>query len=679
MTIAAGLVTALLIVVPGAGATLALYPPGEIGLATRAALCVGLGCVVCGGAAFILALGHILGPVSFFVVLGGATVGLWLLALRRGSLVAHGRAFGDEWSGDRWPLAAGLLVLLAFALVRLTFSPLQHFESSSSWRYWADAVEIADAGHIPSRVLQYGAVYPSVINKVYLNAMNAGIGYAIGTEPLRAMASLQWIGSVGLGLSLWSLGKEMGLRRTASLLPILLISNRLVLNTELTADLATYKAETFSRLVAFLGAALAIRALRSRHGWKDAVLAGVLLGVAAGIHIIPVIIAIAIMGAYALVRVLAERDLTRTLRTALAMAGVTLAVGGAVLVLPHGDLGLHGTTAPGSYDVFAEGFDPTLYLNAGAAPGERVVGPRTFYLSPASALDRYVRSAVGSPPGVRFYRRLLVPGVALGGLAVAAAIFLWFPKELKPIGLAAWGLGAVIVGLTWLFSLRYHLYIPAWFGVRRLFDYSSLPLALLGLVLAEGALLALAKVQPWLASVAAIIVVVLAATVLLVDARAEGLDPSTVALKQGFEWIRNNTACDARLLSNEHTEGVFEALTGRVAVLEGATPYLRPSILQPIVALLLQARDFFHDPAGHQAFLRTQGIDYVVLFTGGHVGYKESIRATHATELARLPSARLVFGNKGMTIYRTSAQRNRRVPDPAAYPGYDCLRGPIAT
>lgn len=685
MNAVATVLTALIILAPGTGAVLAVYRPGELGMVTRAALSFGLGCVVSGGLAFALAIAHVLGASSFFISLTVATVGLWALVLRRGGVRQHWRAIAEEWRDDRWPLAAGLLVLLGFALLRLTFSPLLHMNTSTAWRYWADALEIAQAGKIPSHVLQYGMVTPSVVNKVYLNALNAGISYAIGKEPLPAMGALQWVGSVGLALALWSLGREIGLRLTAAVLPVLLLSNVFVLNTELTVDLVDYKAETFSRLVAFVGAAMAVRSFRSRRGWKDAIVAGGLLGVAAGIHIIPVIVAVAFVAAYSVARLLAGGGLKRTVQVILASAGITLAVGATILVLPHGDIGLRGAAAPGGYDVIAEGFDPTLYLNAGVGPGDRAVGPRTFYLSPGRALDRYVHSAIGvrsgwSPPGPRLVKRLWVPGLALIGLFVAVAILLWFPRDLEPVGVAGWGLGAAIVTLTWLFSLRYHLYIPAWFGVRRLFDYSSIPLVLVALALAEAALLAVGRLRSRLAPVAAFVILLVVTAALLVDGRPKGPGRPAVALVQGFDWIRQHTPCDARFLPNAHSEGVFEALTGRVAVLEGATPFLRPSILRPIVRLLLQARDFFHDPAGNEAFLRTQRIDYVVVLTGGHVAYTETIGAANLGALMQLPLLHRVFANEGMTIYRVSGEPDTAPdPDPAAFPGYECRRGPVTT
>jgi hypothetical protein len=103
-------------------------------------------------------------------------------------------------------------------------------------------------------------------------------------------------------------------------------------------------------------------------------------------------------------------------------------------------------------------------------------------------------------------------------------------------------------------------------------------------------------------------------------------------------------------------------------------------ILEPIVRLLLQARDFFHDPEGHDAFLAAQGVDYVVLLAAGHVGYREPIGTPDGAAIARLPSLRQVFTNDGMTIYRvTSSSAPGRRPDPAEYPGYECRRSPIAT
>jgi hypothetical protein len=674
------IVSAAIILLPGTGATLAVYPPGQVGVVTRVALCFVLGCAVSGGVAFILAIAHVLHPLSFFSSLAIVTVGLWVLATRRGTPREHGRAMWAQCREDRWALAAGLLVVIGFAVVRATFSPLLHMQNPTAWRYWADAVEVADAGRIPSHVLQYGMVFPSVVNKVYLNTLNAGISYAIGKEPIPALGALQWLLSVGLALSLWAFGREMGLRFTAAALPVILLANGFVLNRELTTDLTTYKAESFCRVIAFLGAALGIRALRERRGWKDAILAGVLLGVAAGMHIVPVIICVALVAAYAVAGLMAQRDLAGTLRVVLAAGGVTLAVGAGILILPHGDLGLRGAASPGGYDMFNEGFDPTLYLNQGVIPGQGVVGRGALSLSPGKTVEGYVHSALGLKGTPRMFHEVWVPGLVVGGIIAAIVIFLWFPRDLRPVGVTALGLGAAIVALTWLFALRYHLYIPARFGVRRLFDYSSIPVVLLALALAEGALFALGRVRSWMTPVFGFALVVLVAAALLPAGRAHSPEARALALVQGFDWIREHTPCDTRLLPDGHPEGVFEAVTGRVAVLEGATPFLRPNIIQPIVRLLLNARDFFHDPQGHRGFLRTGRVDFVVVLTAGHVAYREAIGAINQTALAGLSSLQRVFANVGMTIYRvTGVPSATGQPEPSAFPGYDCFRSPIAT
>jgi hypothetical protein len=202
----------------------------------------------------------------------------------------------------------------------------------------------------------------------------------------------------------------------------------------------------------------------------------------------------------------------------------------------------------------------------------------------------------------------------------------------------------------------------------------------MGLVLVEGILLAFRRVRPRLAPVAGSLIVIVIAGGLLVDARPRKPDPRALALVQGFEWIRRNTPCDARFLPNAHTEGAFEALTGRVAVLEGATPFLRPTILAPIVRLLLRARDFFHDPAANASFLRDQDVDFVVVLLAGQVGYKETVGQTDTAALGRVASLQRAFANGGMTIYRVASTVSATaILDPSAFPGFDCRRGPVST
>src|SRR5437763_1260172 len=144
------------------------------------------------------------GPVPR-VLLGALTVGLWAFGLRRGGAGAHWTALRDEVSADRWALAAGTIVFVAIAVVRLRSSPLLNFEMFGPWRYWADGLEIADAGRVPAETLQWGSTWTPTVSKVVLNSYHAALSYAIGRAPLPAMGALLWLASTGLAAGLSAL------------------------------------------------------------------------------------------------------------------------------------------------------------------------------------------------------------------------------------------------------------------------------------------------------------------------------------------------------------------------------------------------------------------------------------------------------------------------------------------
>ncbi|MEX2458693.1 MAG: hypothetical protein WD770_06870, partial [Actinomycetota bacterium] len=482
----------LVALVPGVAASLVVHRPGRVPLALRLALVPALGCAVAGGVAFLLAVGHVLSAASFLGAVAVAAGAGLVVASRRDGLRAHGRALVDQLREDRWSLGVGLVVLAGIAVLRLGWPADLHFGSPTAWRYWADATEIADAGRVPPFSLQYGGLLAPTTSKVLLNSLNAGFAYAAGTDAVKAMGAVLWLGAVGLAAAAWALGRELGLRFAAPMLPLLLVANRRWLNTELTTDLDTFKAEILGRMLAFAGLALAIRAVR-RSGRSDAAVAGALLGTAAAMHVVPVLVAAALFGGVLLVVLARESGRGEVLLRAALSAVTGLAVAIAILLASGGDLGLGGVSGDEAYRRF--GFDPTLYVNAGVGPDSQVRTPGRWQIPPGEALDRFAASATrtggGGAPAA------LPLGLAVGGLAAAVAIAMWFPRDLRPLGAAAWVLGAAIVALTVFFSHRSELYIPAYFGVRRLFDYTSLPLVLLVLGLAEGGAGLLGRVRPW--------------------------------------------------------------------------------------------------------------------------------------------------------------------------------------
>jgi hypothetical protein len=247
---------AALVLVPGTGAMLAVYPPGRAGLATRIALAFALGYAVAGLTATALVIGHVLSHTSFVLALLAVALALWGAGLRRGRPGEHLRSIREELSEDRIAIAAGLLVLVAIAVVRLRSSPLLDFQMFGPWRYWADGLELADAGKVPGESLQWGALYTPAISKLVLNSFHAGSSYLLGRSPLPAMGALLWVASTGLAAGLWALGRELGMRVLSPLLPLLTLA---ILNDELRRNLDVYTAENVGRMVAVCGLVVGAR------------------------------------------------------------------------------------------------------------------------------------------------------------------------------------------------------------------------------------------------------------------------------------------------------------------------------------------------------------------------------------------------------------------------------------
>ena len=94
--LAAYLLVAVLLLVPGVGAALAVAGPGALSIESRLALAFGLGYALVAGIATLLALARALSQPAFIACLVVATVGVWALAFLRASLRAHASALRDQ-------------------------------------------------------------------------------------------------------------------------------------------------------------------------------------------------------------------------------------------------------------------------------------------------------------------------------------------------------------------------------------------------------------------------------------------------------------------------------------------------------------------------------------------------------------------------------------------------------
>ncbi len=661
-----------LVLVPGIGAMLAVYPPRRAGLATRIALAFALGYATVGLVATALVIGHVLTRTSFLLLLLAVTLALWGVAVRRGP-GEHLRAVRDELADDRVALAAGLVVLLAIGVVRLRSSPLLDFQMFGPWRYWADGLELADAGQVPAQSLQWGALYTPAISKLVLNSFHAGSSYLLGRSPLPAMGALLWVASTGLAAGLWALARELGLRLLAPLLPLLTLA---VLNDELRRNLDVYTAENVGRMVAVCGLVAGVRALRDRDGWADPVVAALLFGAGFATHGVPVVALMVALGWYGVARLLQGWDRGPVLGRMAAIALGAPAVTVALLLSAGGTIGFQGASGSDRYRSFGAGVDPTASLLSGTLEhsphGHWYVGPSgigTAFLRAVTTLD--------DPPRVLLWLIPIAAAVAL------VAILRRLPAEHGAAAVMAAGLAVSMVGIAFLFSYRYRTQIPGRFGIDREFDY--LPLAAVVLIL-----LALEPAAGWIGRRRAWAPAVVAALVVALPAVAVGatVGPARASYRENGEralaildWVAANTPCDARILPDRVTLGTFVAATGRVSVVEGMGPYLRPDMLHPVLNEVLRAHRFFQDPAPGRAFLRREGVDYVIVVKGVRIGSMVGTleSGVDPAALAGVGFLRPVHTSPDADVYRVRGSRGGRgFPRPSEQSGFTCVRGPVA-
>jgi hypothetical protein len=667
---AGAILTALLaMVIPGAGASLALHRPGQAGIPTRLALCFGLGYAVCALCGVVLEILHVLHLWTYLPLLLAVTGGLWLVAVRRDGLRAHAAALRDEVAAQPWLEAAGLAAIVVFALVRLRFSPLLNFSMFGPWRYWADGMEIADAGRVPHQTLQWGAAYTPTVSKVILNSYQAGMSYLIGSAPLPAMGALLWVAAVGFACALYGLGRELGLRRLAILLPLLML---VLVDNELYRDLDVYTAENTGRMAATCALLLGIRALRGGSGRAEPVAAGVLFAVAAGSHGIPAFVLMLGLGCYAVALLVTGPVRTPVLLRLAAIAAVTVAVWGVALGLSGGDVGFQGASGTSKYASFGASNDPTASLFNGRLMHRATAGGH-WYIAPENLLRGYVASTITRPAG-----DLALVGVPLAAIVIALLMLWRFPEELRPLGLFVVLLGGVLVLIALAFSYRYDTYIPGTFGPHRLYDYACLLGVLLLLGCAEWAVGLLGRVRAWLPTAVcagAILLTVVGVAWAGAPARHGWRENGDRALRV-TNWVDGHLPCGSRLLVDRLTLGTFAAQTGRVSVAEGMGPYLRPDELHTVLDIVLGAHAFFRDPAAGDAFLRRERVNYVLVLKDVRIGSMKNTleQGVDPAAFRSVPFLHLVHSDDTMDVYRVDGAPSSPQPDPRSFSGLDCTK-----
>jgi hypothetical protein len=663
MTVAI-VVIAALILVPGAGAALALAPPGAISIESRIALAFGLGYALVAGVAILLALAHVFSRPAFVAAVVLGTAAVWVLALRRASPRMHASTLRVQAREAPFALAAGLVLLLSFAVSRFFYPAGSTLAIRSAWRYWADGLEVAGAGHVPTQTAQWGTEIPTTVSKVVLNAFEGGISFLLGPEPLPAMYGILIVASVGLVAALLAVGRELGLGIFAPLVPVLtvLVPGSLPLSHEMSNDLKSFTAENIGRMAAFCALVAGIYAVRARFGRGPVVVTGALLAVAGLTHLVPTLVVGAMLVFYAAAASLVDRVGLR--RTVVRGAGIAVVFGVCflgILGLSGGDLGFQRATSGAAFAGFPPGVDPTRSFSAGKLVG----GPAKeghFLIPPREILRRYGEEVVGTL-GAAWFGVLTLAVLALGTVAIVARA-----RSLIPLVAVAWGLVATTLAVAFLFSYRYDTAIPGNFALRRLYDYIPLVPALLVPAFLTTATRPLAARNRAMAALALAVAVLGIAAVVDRAPRDRSLSSADAGIAVS-ERVAEFVPCDARMLANARTAGFWEATTGRRAVTEGMAPFLRPGVLQRILPVLVDANEFFDQPQAHRDFLARERIQYLIVVEPkvwfGWGGTGRAPDPSDAEKIASLPGVHPVFNDKWVSIFAvgsTAFQATDRQP-----------------
>ena len=659
MSVASLLAVSAVVLVPGAGATLAAFRPGLLRVETAIALCFGLGYTVAALTATALAVTGTIGRTSFAISLTVVTIALWAAAFSRHSARAHLRALAADARCNRWTLVPGLAGLTAFAIDKLRLQPVSFMSSEAAWRYWGDGLEILRAGGVPASTLQWGIHIPTTVSKVVLNSFEAGVVSVAPNGALLTMAAVVWLGGVGLFAALLALGRAVGLRVLAVGVPVLVLAvpASAPINAEFTQDADVYRVETLGRMAAVCAVVIAIGVVRGRAGLREAAVAGVLLGAAAGTHLIPVavfgIFLIWYIAASLAVNPARRHRLARIARAAGVTALMTVVIWLAVLAASGGDLGFQRARGSGGYPGFPVTLDPTKSFEVIKRTHPK--GRRTGWAIPPARVGEVALASVFEDLQVTTPRRDYV-GLVL--LALVSGLVIWRRRRsLGPVTFASWATALTLTAVGLYFSHRYRTFVPATFGPRRLFEYGILfaviaGVAALSTVVRSAVGWAARDRRRALRRAGAVCVGAIAVVLALATAPA-GVTPDERAGLEVMATVARTVPCNARILVNVRTAGSFEVLAGRTSVDEGMAPYLRPPVLRRVLPIVLGAHRFFRDPASNRAFIENQKVDVVVAVAGARVGGRPMLKQGRRGVLGDVPWLRPLLTTPTVAIYAT--------------------------
>ena len=138
------------LLVPGTGICLATGVARMRGPVTFLALSLGCGFAAVASISFVLVLLGLLTLPAVAIVWTLTSAAAWVVALTTNAVGAHIRRWRRAIADDPWSTLAAVATIVGVAAVRWTYPPIANM-GATAMRYWADALEIADAGRILRR------------------------------------------------------------------------------------------------------------------------------------------------------------------------------------------------------------------------------------------------------------------------------------------------------------------------------------------------------------------------------------------------------------------------------------------------------------------------------------------------------------------------------------------------
>lgn len=623
--------------IPGFFLFTALFPGrNDIHNLRRAGLSIGfsIGLVVVNG--LVLSKGNIFCGKYLWLLLVSETIFFAFIGYFRGFKIKvpsfkklHCVITGEKTDRKDILVAAGITFVLGCNGFFILKYP--HMISDfSTWRYAADAKNIVEMHGFPQYSIQWNMKLPPVINKISFNIFTATLFAITGFDRalvLKLFCSTVFAVTV---LNCWLFLRNFfskGIAATTIITMFLYISF-------FPYKFKTYKAEAFGIMLLFLILWVVYESLfKKSRGFLF--LIPVFFVLTATSHGVPAVVAALFILALYISKWIVELQFEGMEAIHVVIIFVLSIIGVFVIfqVPSNSSLGFKGSITKSEKYLPYKGFDPTYEFlsivadEEGRGTKHRYIQKGAFYAPPALLLKQIVSKNVSDNVPDRVWRRIKHVSdkqrLLFFILMVSATVYLFVKINTaqKILLLSSMLFFGAVFLLSVLFSLTYNTYFPAMHGVMREARY----IVLLPLFFtAAGGQYFYRVINKYFSSRnygerSLYIGAVIAVCCFIVFPSVKRLNklhkqPGVRMSKEGYEtlqWLKNNTPEDALILANVRTGGSLDFFSDRIGLLEGGGPFLRPLILDKVLHILDDARDFFTDP-GRGNILKKYNVNYVV-------------------------------------------------------------------